>query len=46
MILGRSKAEINLPRSNSLNDRKCIKKGYIEKMIVDLEKYELRRESS
>lgn len=26
MILGRSKAEINLPRSNSLNYRKCIKK--------------------
>lgn len=46
MILGRPKTEINLPRSNSLNYRKCIKKDYIEKMIADLEKYELRRESS
>lgn len=36
MLLGHPKAEINLPRSNSLDHRKCIKKDFIEKMLVDL----------
>lgn len=46
MLLGRPKAEINQPRSNSLDHRKCIRKDYIERMMTDLERYELRRESS
>lgn len=46
MLVGRPKAEISLPRSNSLDHRKCIRKDYIEKMVADLEKYELRRDSS
>jgi hypothetical protein len=46
MILGHPKDEINLPKSNALNHRRCIKKVYIARMLSDLEKYELRRESS
>lgn len=43
MILGYKKSDINLPRSNSLDSRKCLRRTFIEKMLVDLEAYELRR---
>lgn len=46
MLLGYKKADINLPRSNVLDARKCLTREWIEKMLADLEKYELRRESS
>jgi hypothetical protein len=46
MILGYKKADINLPRSNALDHRKCLRKTFIERMMTDLENYELRRESS
>jgi hypothetical protein len=46
MLLGYKKDEINLPRSNTLDSRKCLKKEFIKKMLVDLEGYELKRESS
>lgn len=46
MLLGKPKAEINLPRSNTLDHRKCIRRDYIDRMLADLERYELRRDSS
>ena len=46
MILNFKKEDINVPRSNSLDCRKCLKKDFIEQMMARLEEYELRRESS
>ena len=46
MILGRKKEEINLPRSNALDCRKCLRKQFIETMMNQLESYQLRRQSS
>jgi hypothetical protein len=36
MLLGHPKASMNLPRSNTLDHRKCISKESIEKMLVQL----------
>jgi hypothetical protein len=46
MLLGHPKREINLPRSNSLDHRKCITGEVMGKLMDELEAYELRRESS
>ena len=46
MLLGKKKAEINLPRSNALNHRRCITADGLTQMMEELENYELRRESS
>jgi len=46
MILGHKKEDINISRTNILDHRKCIQKAFLEKMLLDLDRYELRRDSS
>ena len=36
MLLGNEKPQINLARSNALDCRKCLKRDFIEKLMVDL----------
>ena len=43
MLLSHKKEDINLPRSNALDTRKCLNTEFIETMMENIEKYELRR---